>query len=57
MTIDNRYVFMNGVREEGEGEGFPLFVSNYGVGICEAQGFGNGGGGHGFEASFNEVNY
>jgi len=57
MTVDNRYVFMNGVRKEGEGEGFLLFVSNYGVGIGEAQGFGNGGGGHGSEASPNEVNY
>ncbi len=57
MIVDNRYVFMNRVRKEGEREGFLLFVSNYGVGIGEAQGFGNGGGGHGFEASPNEVDY
>jgi hypothetical protein len=57
MTVDNQDLFMNGVREDGEGEGFPLFVSNYGVGIGEAQGFGNGDGGQGFEASLNEVNY
>jgi hypothetical protein len=31
---------MNGMRQEGEGEGFPLFVCGYGVGIGEAQGLG-----------------
>jgi hypothetical protein len=52
---------MNGVKEDGElGEGCPL--SMYGVDTGEAQGFksggggvGNGDGGHGFEASPNEV--
>jgi hypothetical protein len=36
MTVDNQDVFMNGVKEEGEGEGFLLFVFDYGVGIGEA---------------------
>jgi hypothetical protein len=36
MTVDSRDVFVNGVREDGVGEGFPLFVYNYGVGIGEA---------------------
>jgi hypothetical protein len=56
MTIDSQDLFMNGVREDGEGEGFPLFVSDY-DGIGEAQGFGNGDGGQGLEASPNELNY
>ncbi len=62
MIADNRDVFMNVVREDGEGEGFPLSVFDYGVSIGEARGFGNGGGGvesgdggHGFEASPSEV--
>ncbi len=56
---------MNGVREDGElGEGYPLSMFDYGVGIGEAQGFksggggggvGSGDGGHGFEASPSEV--
>jgi hypothetical protein len=36
MNVDNWDVFMNGVKEDGKGEGFPLFVSDYGVGIGEA---------------------
>jgi hypothetical protein len=55
-------MFMNGVREDGEREGFLLFVFDYGVSISEAQGFGSSGGGvgsgdsgHGFEASPSEV--
>jgi hypothetical protein len=36
MNVDNQDVFMNGVKEDGEGEGFPLFVFDYGVGIGEA---------------------
>ncbi len=56
---------MNGMREDGElGEGYPLSMSDYGVGISETQGFrssgggggvGSGDGGHGFEASPSEV--
>jgi hypothetical protein len=34
---------MNGVMEDGEG--FLLFVINYGVGISESQGVGSGDGG------------
>ncbi len=62
MTTNNRYVFINGVRDDGEGDGFPLYVFDYGVGINEAQGFGSGGGGvgsgddgHGFEAGLSEI--
>jgi hypothetical protein len=36
MTTNNQDVFMNGVRKDGEGEGFPLYVFDYGVGIGEA---------------------
>ncbi len=40
MTINSRDVFMNGMKEDGElGEGCPLSMFNYGVGIGEAQGF------------------
>ncbi len=49
---------MNGVKEDGElGGNCPSSVSNYGVGIGEAQGFKSGGGdgGHGFEASLSAV--
>ncbi len=54
---------MNRMREDGEGERFPSSMSDYGVGIDEAQGFGNGGGGgawsgdgeHEYEASLSEV--
>ncbi len=38
---------MNRVKEDGEGEVFPLSMSAYGVGIDETQGFGSGGGGGG----------
>jgi len=65
MIVDSRNVFMNRVREDGEGAGFPLSMSAYGVGIDEAEGFGSGGGGgggagsgdggHESKASFNEV--
>ncbi len=34
-----------------DGEDFLLFVIDYGVGIGEAQGVGNGDGGLGFEAN------
>jgi hypothetical protein len=34
---------MNGMMEDGEW--FPLFVTNYGVGIGESQGVGSGDGG------------
>ncbi len=40
---------MNGVTKDGEG--FLLFVIDYGVGIGEAQGVGSGDAGLGFEAS------
>jgi hypothetical protein len=36
MIADSRDVFMNVVREDEEGEGFPLFVFDYGVSIGEA---------------------
>lgn len=64
MTVNNQNVFINGVKKDGElGEGFPLSVPDYGVGISEAQGFGSGGGGgvgngdgeHGFEVGPSEV--
>lgn len=46
---------MNGMKEDGEGEGFPLSVYDYGVGIGEVQGFGNGDGGHGSKLGPNKV--
>jgi hypothetical protein len=64
MIVNSQNVFMNGVKEDGElGEGFPLSMFNYSVGIGEAQGFGNGGGGgvgsddgeHRSRASLSEV--
>jgi hypothetical protein len=55
MTTNNQDVFMNGMREDGEGDGFPLSVFDYGVGIGEAQGFGSVHGGHGSEADPSEV--
>ncbi len=37
MTVHSQNVFMNGVKKDGElGEGFPLSMPNYGVGIGEA---------------------
>jgi hypothetical protein len=37
MTVNNQNVFINGVKKDGElGEGFPLSVPDYGVGISEA---------------------
>ncbi len=36
MIVDSQSVFMNRVREDGDGEGFPLSMSAYGVGIDEA---------------------
>jgi hypothetical protein len=35
MIVDSRNVFMNRVKEDGEGEVFPLSMSAYGVGIDE----------------------
>jgi hypothetical protein len=62
MTTNNQYVFVNGMKEDGEADGFPLYVFDYGVGIGDAQGFGSGGGGigsgdggHGSEAGPSEV--
>jgi hypothetical protein len=46
---------MNGVKEYGEGDAFPLSMFYYGVGIGETQGFGSGDGGHGSEVGFNEI--
>jgi hypothetical protein len=39
----------------GRGKGFPLSVYDYGVGIGEVQGFGNGDGGHGSKLGPNKV--
>jgi hypothetical protein len=55
MITNNQDMFMNGMREDGEGDGFPLSVFDYGVDIGEAQGFGSGHGGHGFETNPSEV--
>jgi hypothetical protein len=46
---------MNGVKEDGEEDEFPLSMFDYGVGINEAQGFGSGDGGQGSEVGFNEI--
>jgi hypothetical protein len=40
MIVDNQNVFMNGMKEDGEGEGFPLSVYDYGVGIVRSKGLG-----------------
>ncbi len=55
-------MFTNGMRKDGEREGFFLSAFDYGVSIGEAHGFGSGDGGvgsgdsgHGFEASPSEV--
>jgi hypothetical protein len=40
MIADSQNVFMNGMKEDGEREGFPLSMYDYGVGIGEAQGLG-----------------
>jgi hypothetical protein len=55
MTVNSQDVFMNGVRKDGERERFLLSMFDYGVSIGEAQGFGSGDGGHGFEANPSEV--
>jgi hypothetical protein len=46
---------MNGVKKDEEGDGFPLSMFDYGVGISEAQGFGSGDGVHGSEVGLNEI--
>jgi hypothetical protein len=64
MIVNSQNVFMNGVKEDGElWERFLSFLSDYGVGIGEAQGFGSGDGGevgsgggeHGSKVGPNEV--
>ncbi|CAM6014601.1 unnamed protein product [Sphagnum balticum] len=62
MIANSQDVFMNGMREDGEKEGFLLSAFDYGVSIGEAHGFGSGGGevgsgdsGHGFVASPSDV--
>jgi hypothetical protein len=55
MIADSQNVFMYGMREDGEGEGFLLSMYDYGVGIGEAQGFWSGDGGHGSRVGPNEV--
>ncbi len=37
MITNNQDMFMNGMREDGEGDGFPLSMFDYGVDIGEAQ--------------------
>jgi len=55
MIADSQNVFMNGMKEDGEGEGFLLSMYDYGVGIGEVQGFGNGDGGHGSKLGPNKI--
>jgi len=43
MNANSQNVFMNGVTKDGEG--FLLFITDYGIGIGEVQGVGSGEGG------------
>ncbi len=53
----SKHVYEWSERGCGGGGGFPFFMSDYGVSIGEAQGFGSGDGGHGYEGGPNENNY
>ncbi len=49
MNANSQNVFMNGVTKDGEG--FLLFITDYGISIGEVQGVGSGEGGLGSKAS------
>ncbi len=49
MNANSQNVFMNGVIKDGEG--FLLFITDYGISIGEVQGVGSGEGGLGSKAS------